>query len=68
MSERPLKVLSISHTVHSLGSGRLRYEALAKTGAGRVGGDRQPARRGDRHRRASGNRQRRSKVLEGESA
>ena len=32
MSGRPLKVLSISHTVHGLGSGRLRYEALAKTG------------------------------------
>jgi glycosyltransferase involved in cell wall biosynthesis len=33
MNGRPLKVLSISHTVHALGSGRLRYEALAETGA-----------------------------------
>jgi glycosyltransferase involved in cell wall biosynthesis len=33
MSGRPLKVLSVSHTAHGLGSGRLRYEALAETGA-----------------------------------
>ena len=32
MSGRPLKVLSISHTAHGLGSGRLRYETLAETG------------------------------------
>jgi glycosyltransferase involved in cell wall biosynthesis len=33
MSGARLKVVSISHTAHGLGSGRLRYEALAETGA-----------------------------------
>jgi glycosyltransferase involved in cell wall biosynthesis len=30
MSKTPLRILSISHTAHGLGSGRLRYEALAE--------------------------------------
>jgi glycosyltransferase involved in cell wall biosynthesis len=33
MSGKRLKVVSISHTAHGLGSGRLRYEALAESGA-----------------------------------